>query len=85
MCPAELKEINITLLKATYTFIMNQNVRLKTSWFIDALYFSIPQEKLQWKDKEISLNTGAITAHLPTSQSKTPGIEQTPSIGIKKQ
>ena len=65
MCPAELKEINITPTESDlYIHHEDQDLQLKTSWFIDASgNFRYLKKKLQWKDKEISLNTGAITAH----------------------
>ena len=63
--PAELNDIDIKTHKSVLHVTFNgESVDIKTLWFIDAPgNFRYVKKKLKWKDKEITLNTGAITAH----------------------
>jgi len=73
LCPAELRDIEISSTESEiFIHHKSQDIKLKTIWFIDASgNLRYLKKKLKWKDIEISLNTGAITAHFKNLQSQS--------------
>ena len=63
--PAELYDIDLKTHKSVLHITLNgESVDIETRWFIDASgNFRYVKKKLKWVDKELTLNTGAITAH----------------------
>ena len=71
--PAELNDLELKTHNSILNVTLNgESVNIKTRWFIDASgNFRYVKKKLKWVDKELTLNTGAITAHFTNLPSES--------------
>lgn len=71
--PAELNDLELKTHNSILNITLNgESVNIKTRWFIDASgNFRYVKKKLKWVDKELTLNTGAITAHFTNLPSES--------------
>ena len=71
--PAELNDLELKTHNSILNITLNgEAVNIKTRWFIDASgNFRYVKKKLKWVDKELTLNTGAITAHFTNLPSES--------------